>query len=89
MRKKPCHILISLFVTLPLCYITAQNIPVPSFTWKLVGNLPQAPKGGQTGLAGAFAGASGNSMWIAGGSNFSNGLPWEGGTKIFYDTVLE
>ena len=34
-----------------------------------------------------FAGVSGDALVIAGGANFPDKRPWEGGTKIWYDTV--
>lgn len=39
------------------------------------------------GLAGAFSGVDGDHMIIAGGANFPEGLPWEGGKKKYHDEV--
>ena len=39
------------------------------------------------GVAGAFTGISGGHVIVAGGSNFSQGYPWEGGTKQFCDDI--
>lgn len=43
------------------------------------------------GFAGAFAGTSGGALLVAGGANFPDKMPWEGGRKVWYDTgfVLE
>ncbi len=87
MRKITIHILTLLSVTLSLCSISAQNTNSQKLRWRVLGELPSSKTGSPSGLAGAFTGASGDLMWIAGGSNFSNGLPWEGGSKLFHDTV--
>src|SRR5437899_3010494 len=48
--------------------------------------LPPLPD--KEGFAGAFAGASGGAMLVAGGANFPDKKPWEGGAKIWYDAVF-
>jgi sialidase-1 len=48
--------------------------------------LPPLPD--SSGFAGAFAGASGGALIAAGGANFPRGLPWEGGKKIWYDSIF-
>ncbi|MGK0186947.1 MAG: SSS family solute:Na+ symporter [Verrucomicrobiales bacterium] len=60
-----------------------------SIQWEEVTVLPPA-KGEliQPGLAGAFAGVDGDVMLIGGGANFPQGLPWEGGPKVWWDTVF-
>ena len=40
------------------------------------------------GFAGMFAGVSRGRLFAAGGSNFPNKKPWDGGTKVWYDTVF-
>ena len=53
--------------------------------WEEVTVLP--PSEGeliQPGLAGAFAGVSGEVLLIGGGANFPKGLPWEGGPKVWW-----
>ena len=44
---------------------------------------------GHTGLAGAFIGNVGNTVIIAGGSDFPGLKPWEGGRKVYYDDIFE
>ncbi|WP_425291089.1 Kelch repeat-containing protein [Spirosoma linguale] len=39
------------------------------------------------GVAGAFAGCSHGALLIAGGANFPNGFPWQGGAKVWHSTV--
>lgn len=51
--------------------------------WKQLPSLPDAE-----GFAGAFAGVSHGALIVAGGANFPGKKPWEGGTKVWYDTVF-
>lgn len=51
--------------------------------WSRLPSLPDAE-----GFAGSFAGVSGETLLVAGGTNFPDKRPWEGGTKIWYDTVF-
>lgn len=48
--------------------------------------LPTVPD--REGFAGSFAGVSHGSLLLAGGANFPERKPWEGGTKVWYDRVL-
>ncbi len=43
--------------------------------------------GTHTGVAGAFIGNIDNNIIIAGGSDFPDGRPWEGGIKQYYDDI--
>ena len=36
----------------------------------------------------AVAGVSGGALLVAGGANFPDKKPWQGGTKVWYDTVF-
>lgn len=47
--------------------------------------LPPIPD--KEGFAGMYAGVSGHALLAAGGANFPEKKPWEGGTKAWYDTV--
>ncbi|GBF18050.1 sodium/glucose cotransporter [Arenibacter sp. NBRC 103722] len=52
-------------------------------------NLP--PNTGQKvqpGLAGAYTGIDDDFLIVAGGANFPDKLPWEGGTKTYYDEIF-
>jgi len=40
------------------------------------------------GFAGSYAGVSGGALLVAGGANFPDKRPWEGGTKIWYDRLF-
>ena len=48
--------------------------------------LPALPD--REGFASPFAGTSGGALVVAGGANFPDRRPWEGGTKHWYDTVF-
>lgn len=62
----------------------APGPPAPDdvLTWSRLPDLPEAP-----GVAGAFCGIAGGSLIVAGGSNFPDGPPWEGGAKRWHDAV--
>jgi N-acetylneuraminate epimerase len=47
--------------------------------------LPPLPDA--EGFAGSFAGVSNGALLVAGGTNFPEKKPWEGGAKVWYDTV--
>ena len=51
--------------------------------WSQLPSLPDAE-----GFASPFAGVAGDALLIAGGANFPDKRPWEGGTKIWYDRVF-
>lgn len=67
---------------------SAQKNNVPDIKWKLAAELP--PSSGQSkslGFAGAINGVSNDVLIIAGGANFPNGLPWEGGKKYYSNEI--
>jgi N-acetylneuraminic acid mutarotase len=47
------------------------------------------PQQGQAnlGVAGAFAGVSHGALLLAGGANFPNGYPWQGGAKVWQPAI--
>ncbi|MFM8470818.1 MAG: galactose oxidase, partial [Limisphaerales bacterium] len=51
--------------------------------WKQLPSLPD-----KEGFASMFAGVSRGALLAAGGANFPDKKPWEGGKKIWYDTVF-
>lgn len=55
----------------------------PALVWEA---LPPLPDG--DGIAGAFAGVSSGALLVAGGANFPDRKPWEGGKKVWHDTVF-
>ncbi len=67
---------------------SAQNKTMPSVKWKVAAVLP--PSIGQSkslGFAGAINGVSNDVLIVAGGANFPNGLPWEGGKKYYSNEI--
>ncbi|MCB1133825.1 MAG: galactose oxidase, partial [Verrucomicrobiae bacterium] len=50
-----------------------------ALSWKELPPLPDAH-----GFAGAFAGSVEGSLVVAGGANFPDKAPWEGGTKVWH-----
>jgi N-acetylneuraminic acid mutarotase len=54
-----------------------------STSWSKLPSLPD-----KEGFASMFAGVSGGALLAAGGANFPDMKPWEGGKKIWYDTVF-
>jgi SSS family transporter len=59
------------------------------FHFTFLPNLP--PNSGystQPGLAGPYTGMDDGVLIVAGGANFPGKLPWEGGTKVFYDEIF-
>jgi N-acetylneuraminic acid mutarotase len=54
-----------------------------SLTWQALPAIPDA-----LGFAGSFAGRSHATLVVAGGANFPGKPPWEGGTKVWHDTVF-
>jgi N-acetylneuraminate epimerase len=55
--------------------------------WQLVAKLPDANGSVSTGFAGAINGVDNNVLIVAGGANFPDKLPWEGGRKHYADEV--
>lgn len=51
--------------------------------WKQLPSIPD-----MEGFAGSFAGLSNGALLVAGGANFPGKKPWEGGAKVWYDTVF-
>jgi len=54
----------------------------PSLQWSQLPKLPDA-----LGVAAPFTGVSGEALLVAGGANFPRGYPWQGGKKVWHDTV--
>jgi N-acetylneuraminate epimerase len=50
--------------------------------WRRLAPIPES-----RGVAAPFAGVSGNALIVAGGANFPDKMPWEGGKKVWRDAV--
>lgn len=69
--------------------IAAQKITGTSLKWEIAAQLP-ADSGQQhsIGFAGPVTGVHDNVLFIAGGANFPNAMPWQGGKKKYYNNVF-
>ena len=67
-----------------LCLIAGSTVFAVDLHWSQMPPIPDS-----RGFAGSFAGISGGSLILAGGTHFIDKMPWEGGTKLWYDTVHE
>ncbi len=63
--------------------VTACALSLGSITWN---ELPPLPD--KLGFAGPYVGTHNGALLVAGGANFPGKPPWEGGTKVWYDTVF-
>ncbi|MEN9950581.1 MAG: hypothetical protein RLY85_1333 [Bacteroidota bacterium] len=66
-------------------HLIAQEISIVD--WKVVAQLPDLNGKPNPGLAGPVAGIHNEIMLIAGGANFPDGLPWEGGQKKYHTAI--
>lgn len=60
---------------------TASALESPD--WRRLANIPDT-----SGFAGSFAGIAGGRLIVAGGANFPDRPPWEGGRKEWHDRVF-
>jgi N-acetylneuraminate epimerase len=60
-----------------------QTLRAEDMAWAPLPALPDAE-----GFAGAFAGVSHGALLVAGGANFPDKMPWEGGTKVWHDSIF-
>ncbi|SHM84793.1 cyclically-permuted mutarotase family protein [Chitinophaga jiangningensis] len=66
----------------------AQQQDVNRISWSEAAVLPVAEgRALQPGVAGAFAGIAGNHLLVAGGANFPEAMPWEGGKKVYHREI--
>ena len=82
---KKLGLLLSALLVGGLCFPAAAS----DFTVRTAGTLPPPASGGvkNPGVAGAFIGGIGDRIVVAGGSNFAQGAPWDGGAKQFADAI--
>jgi N-acetylneuraminic acid mutarotase len=65
-------------------FITAVSaLAADSTGWSKLPSLPD-----KEGFASMFAGVSGGALLAAGGANFPDKKPWEGGKKVWHDTIF-
>lgn len=83
MKPKPLFLLTILIFPL---FLLGENQTL--FTAKKIGKLPVLYSDEPNpGVAGAFSGISEDKLIIAGGANFPDQKPWEGGIKTFCDRI--
>lgn len=70
---------------LPSVLRAAETSPgaADSLRWSVLAPLPD-----REGFAFPYAGVHGGALLVAGGANFPDKRPWEGGAKVWYDTVF-
>ncbi len=86
------NIVLSLIFFLPQNAIWAQkanpsHVSLNQIYWDNDLILPRLQNEENRGLAGAFSGILSNNLIVAGGTNFPNLMPWEGGKKKWWDTL--
>jgi len=58
-------------------------------SWDRLPDLPPGPdQETQVGVAGPFVGIHNDVLLVAGGANFPEGLPWQGGKKVWQDQIF-
>lgn len=61
----------------------ASVLLIAASAWTRLPDVPDA-----RGYAGSFAGVQDGKLILAGGTHFTGKMPWEGGSKVWYDTVF-
>lgn len=86
--KKLFLYLIFLLTAIPFSKLQAQQ-HIQTIGWNVVAKIPPAPIQSQSiGLAGAITGSHQHLLFIAGGTNFPDKMPWEGGKKKYYNDIF-
>lgn len=73
----------SLCTLLGLLAIVGPAAAAEALQWSTLPALPD-----KHGFAAPFAGVSGDALIVAGGANFPDGYPWDGGKKVFHDRIF-
>ena len=71
------------------CQTTGNNSSpaLLHFSWGIAGTLPSGDNKPPFGLAGPVTGVSNDKLFIGGGANFPDGFPWNGGKKVYHDSL--
>lgn len=64
-----------------------QNRNIEAIEWKQLATLPEENGNPSIGVAGAINAVYGSSFIVAGGANFPDKMPWEGGKKHYSDKI--
>lgn len=79
-------------ITLSMLAVTSALAAAParvaSLTWDELPPLPPAAgQAVQPGVASPFVGVHGDALIVAGGANFPDKMPWDGGAKVWWDDI--
>lgn len=86
--KRYYHI-ICILLMLTADTTVAQHLAAWSIQFTIAATLPtNANKTPSVGYAGAVTGVHQNHLLIAGGANFPEGMPWQGGKKVYHSTIF-
>jgi N-acetylneuraminic acid mutarotase len=72
--------LLSVLMSMPVVQAKAESAKLD---WKQLPSIPD-----RLGFAGAFAGVCHGALIVAGGANFPDAMPWDGGQKVWHDSVF-
>jgi SSS family solute:Na+ symporter len=87
MRKLTLYSFIFFMHMMSLTPLFGQDHSANEIVWSDVAELPAMKNEKQLGVAGPFTGVHNDVLIIAGGANFPDGKPWEGGKKIYRDDI--
>jgi N-acetylneuraminic acid mutarotase len=76
----------TLFMNISLPLLGQENVSV-SIEWSIAGNIEGNSSIKSLGISGAVSGIYKNTLIVAGGNNFPDGMPWNGGKKKYYNDV--
>lgn len=79
--------LLNLFQATALEGITSSTNRLEKIEWDNSLTLPDLNGKPNIGVAGAFSGIISDNLIIAGGANFPNATPWNGGNKTWWNTI--
>ena len=82
-RPQPASRRLGLPLILFILALAANTNAASPIEWSKLKPLPD-----EHGFAGAFAGVANGALVVAGGANFPEGFPWEGGAKAWHDSFF-
>ena len=87
--KNIFYILFLLLLTSSLTAVAENSLSdkLESIKWEADLKLPSLSDQENPGVAGPFTGFVGNQLVIAGGANFPDAMPWDGGIKTWWQTA--
>ena len=79
-------LLLLLFIMVSACHTSSNQ--VTAMQWNIAAKLPaESPQDTAVGVAGPVTGMHNNVLVIAGGANFPDAMPWDGGKKVYHRKV--